>query len=201
MTRPQKLTCDDARQWLAQDDAPTIIDVRTPAEFGSDHLQGAINVPLDLVEKNPQQIADAIDGEVLLVCRTDNRAGQAARLLAPTLGARVHVLTGGMSGWSEKGGPVESGEGGAWAMDRQVRTTAGALALTGIVASTVAPKAKWLAGGIGAGLLYSGLSDSCAMAEVLDKMPWNRVDSTPTLESATAALRSGRSATACSVRA
>ena len=107
----------------------------------------------------------------------------------------MHVLTGGMNAWEQSGAPVNRRED-RWDLERQVRLVAGGLVATGVLTSTVAPKAKWLAGGIGAGLLYSGLSDSCAMAKVLDKMPWNRVDSTPTLESATAALRSSRSATA-----
>jgi len=37
------------------------------------------------------------------------------------------------------------------------------------------------AGAIGAGLTYSALSDSCAMASVLSKMPWNRVAPDPSL--------------------
>lgn len=186
MNQPTKITCEQARAWLAGDDAPTIVDVRTPAE----HLAGAVNIPLDLVQQHADEIGRAATGEALLVCRTDNRATQAANLLAPTLGERTHVLTGGMSGWAEKGGPVEQGESGTWAMDRQVRATAGALALAGVLASTVAPKAKWLAGGIGAGLLFSGVSDTCAMSTVLAKAPWN-THGAPTLAEATAALSKG----------
>ena len=76
-----------------------------------------------------------------------------------------------------------------WAMDRQVRATAGALVLTGILASTVVPRAKWLAGGIGAGLLYSGVSDTCAMANLLSRAPWNR-KGTPSLAQARRVLAS-----------
>lgn len=190
MNQPTKITCEQARAWLAGDDAPTIVDVRTPAEFAAEHLAGAVNIPLDLVQQHADEIGRAATGEVLLVCRTDNRATQAANLLAPTLGERTHVLTGGMSGWAEKDGPVEQGESGTWAMDRQVRATAGALALAGVLASTVAPKAKWLAGGIGAGLLFSGVSDTCAMSTVLAKAPWN-THGAPTLAEATAALAKG----------
>ncbi len=190
VNQPTKITCEQARAWLAGDDAPTIVDVRTPAEFAAEHLAGAVNIPLDLVQQHADEIGRAATGEVLLVCRTDNRATQAANLLAPTLGERTYVLTGGMSGWAEKGGPVEQGESGTWAMDRQVRATAGALALAAVLASTVAPKAKWLAGGIGAGLLFSGVSDTCAMSTVLAKAPWN-THGAPTLAEATAALSKG----------
>ncbi|WP_168582819.1 rhodanese-like domain-containing protein [Gephyromycinifex aptenodytis] len=189
MTQPKRITSEQARIWLTQADAPTIVDVRTPAEFAAEHLAGSVNIPLDLVQQHAEQIARAATGEVLLVCRTDNRATQAADLLAPNLGERIHVLVGGISSWAERGGEVTQGNGRTWAMDRQVRATAGALALTGVLASTVVPKAKWLAGGIGAGLLYSGASGTCAMASALAKAPWN-TRGTPSLAQATAALAS-----------
>ena len=62
-----------------------------------------------------------------------------------------------------------------WAMDRQVRMTAGSLVLLGFIGSKLAsPKLGYLSAGIGAGLVYSAASNSCAMASVLSKMPWNK---------------------------
>ncbi len=189
MNQPIRTTCEQARTWLDSDHAPTVVDVRTPAEFSAEHLPGSVNIPLDLIREHPAEIGRAAGGEVLLVCRTDNRAGQAAELLAPTLAERAHVLAGGTSGWAEHGGAMERGSSTVWAMDRQVRATAGALVLTGILASTVVPRAKWLAGGIGAGLLYSGVSDTCAMANLLSRAPWNR-KGTPSLAQARRVLAS-----------
>lgn len=191
MTRPTDLSVAEARAWLGDADAPVVLDVRTPAEFAGTHIDGALNVPVDLIERSAAEIGSQLEGEVLLVCRTDRRAHEAARLLAPTIGGRGHVLVGGMTDWDKAGLPVEQGEGGPWAMERQVRTVAGALALTGVLASTVAPKAKWLSGGIGAGLLFAGLSDTCGMSKVLEKMPWNQRDDAPTVESVTRELAQG----------
>lgn len=191
MIEPQKITYEQARARLAAADAPTIVDVRTPAEFATGHLAGSVNIPFDLVQQRPDEIARAVRGDALLVCRTDNRAARAAALLAPALRDRVSVVAGGMTGWAEKGGPVESGTGRTWAMERQVRATAGTLAFAAVAASTVAPKAKWIAGGVGVGLLYSGVSDTCAMANVLAKAPWNTAGA-PSLEQATRALAAGR---------
>ena len=58
-------------------------------------------------------------------------------------------------------------------MDRQVRLVAGSLALGGILASVAVPKAKWLSGGIGAGLTFSALTNTCTMGDMLGKLPYN----------------------------
>lgn len=60
-----------------------VIDVRTPAEFASGHLQDAVNI--DLYAANfKDQIADlALDPNqpVYLYCRSGNRSGTAAQIL------------------------------------------------------------------------------------------------------------------------
>jgi hypothetical protein len=61
-------------------------------------------------------------------------------------------------------------------MDRQVRFAAGLISLVAVVASVFVPKAKWLAGGVAGGLLYSAATNSCAMGSVLAKLPYNQVD-------------------------
>jgi hypothetical protein len=38
----------------------------------------------------------------------------------------------------------------------------------------VSPKLRAVAAGVGGGLAYSALSNTCAMANVLSKMPWNQ---------------------------
>lgn len=174
----EDITPAEASAWLAGGDSPTIVDVRTTAEYDHDHIAGAVNVPLPLVESHADAIAAALSGEVLLVCRADPRARRAATVLAGELGPRAHVLTGGMQAWQKAGLAVEEGAGGPWAMERQVRTTAGSIVLASILGSQKIPALKWVGAGIGAGLLYSGLSDTCGMAALLGKAPWNRGRST-----------------------
>jgi hypothetical protein len=48
------------------------------------------------------------------------------------------------------------------------------LVLTGVLLSLVNPNFVWLAGFIGAGLVFSGVTDTCTMGTILSKMPWNR---------------------------
>ena len=73
----------------------------------------------------------------------------------------------------------------------QVRLVAGSIVLTGILASTVVPQAKWLSAGIGAGLTGAALTNTCAMGALLSRMPHNRRHE-PTPEAVFAQLRGGR---------
>lgn len=152
-----------------------ILDVRTGGEFASIHIPGSYNVPLDTLAEHARDLAD-VAHPVVLVCQSGGRASQAHQRLTTAGKETLHILDGGMSAWQQAGGEVVRGDGGTWAMDRQVRLVAGGLALTGVLASLVVPQAKWLAGAIGAGLTFSAVSDTCAMAAVLGKLPYNQTD-------------------------
>jgi len=81
-----------------------------------------------------------------------------------------------MEAWDESGGDVVHGNTDRWAMDRQVRFVAGSLALASVAVSTVIPGAKWIAAGVAGGLTYSAATDTCAMAAMLGKLPYNQTD-------------------------
>ncbi|WP_405715769.1 DUF2892 domain-containing protein [Streptomyces xanthophaeus] len=60
-------------------------------------------------------------------------------------------------------------------MERQVRLTAGSLVLIGLtLGPLVHPAFQLLAAGIGAGFVFSALTDTCGMALVLGLLPFNR---------------------------
>ncbi|MGW6405429.1 YgaP family membrane protein, partial [Streptomyces sp. NPDC055134] len=61
-----------------------------------------------------------------------------------------------------------------WPMDRQVRLAAGSLVLAGVVAGLAWTPAHWLSGVVGAGLVFSGVTNTCGMAAALAKLPHNR---------------------------
>jgi adenylyltransferase/sulfurtransferase len=92
-----------------------MIDVREPAEVAEAAVPGAIHVPLGEIERDgPAALArrglDASNAEtVLLFCRSGNRSGIAARLLAPALGERLANVEGGMLAWAERGLPTRRG--------------------------------------------------------------------------------------------
>ena len=152
-----------------------ILDVRTGGEFETVHIPGSYNVPLDTLGEHVRDLAD-VEHPVVLVCQSGGRASQAHGKLTGAGKQSLHILEGGMSAWEESGGDVLRGETDRWAMDRQVRLVAGSLALAATVASTMVPGVKWIAGAVGAGLTYSAVSNTCAMAAVLGKLPYNQTD-------------------------
>lgn len=172
------------KQRIAEGDELTIIDVRTPAEFSSTHIPGSYNIPLQLLSENTRDLADRLGGNVVLVCRSGARAAQAQQRLAAVGVGNAGVLTGGISAFESAGGDVVRGTR-RWAMERQVRMAAGSLVLLGFLGSKlIDPRLGYLSAAIGGGLTFSALSNSCGMAAVLAKMPWNRTASDPTPEEA-----------------
>lgn len=172
-TMPARVDAETLREWLGRDDAPRLLDVRTPAEFGTAHIPGSYNVPLDLLKEHRDELRRHLDDDVVLVCRSGNRAGQAEALLAAAGMPNLHVLDGGVTAWEKADAPLRRGTE-KWALERQVRLVAGGLVLTGIVASLFFPKAKWLSGAIGGGLVGAAVTDSCLMGQMLSKLPYNR---------------------------
>lgn len=187
--RPATLDAAQVREWMAGPTDPRIVDVRTPGEFADVHIPGSYNVPLDLLEEHRRELAEHLDDDVVLVCRSGARACRAEGALAGVGLPNLHVLDGGITAWESAGGDVVRGEG-TWDLERQVRLVAGSIVLTGIVASTVVPQAKWLSAGIGAGLTGAALTDTCAMGMLLSKLPHNRRN-TPDPETVFAQLRDG----------
>lgn len=152
-----------------------ILDVRSGGEFATAHIPGSYNVPLDTLGEHVKDLAD-VEHPVVLVCQSGARATQARDRLATAGKDTLHILEDGMNGWESSGGEIARGDTQRWAMDRQVRLVAGTIAAAAVAASTVVPGAKWIAGGVGAGLAYSAASNTCAMAAVLARLPYNRTD-------------------------
>lgn len=183
MTGIATLSATELKDRIAKDDELSIIDVRSAAEFESAHIRGSYNVPLPLLSEHTRDLADRLQGHVVLVCQSGVRAEDARKRLAAVGLGTAAILTGGISAYEAAGGEVVRGVQ-RWAMDRQVRMTAGSLVLLGWVGSRlVTPRLAYLSAAVGAGLAYSALSNSCAMASVLSKMPWNRASANPALDS------------------
>ena len=154
---------------------PVIIDVRTPAEFAEMHLPKSSNLPLgDLKESAPRIHTLADHQPVLLVCRSGKRAAQAQEVLAGMGIANTQVMSGGILACLERGETVVQTGKKAMSLERQVRVVAGALVAVGSVAAVANPWFLILPAFVGTGLVFAGLTDTCAMGMALARMPWNR---------------------------
>lgn len=64
-----------------------------------------------------------------------------------------------------------------WSLERQVRLVAGAIVLVSILLSIAWPAARFVAGFVGAGLVFAAVSNTCMMGMLLAKLPYNRASS------------------------
>lgn len=150
-----------------------VIDVREFSEFNSERIADAQLMPLSNFEKHAADIDHT--KPVYLMCRSGNRARQAAEKLMNKGFTDIHVIEGGMTAWAGANLPVLIGESKVWSLERQVRFTAGLFVLTGVLlALLVHPLLVLISGFIGAGLMFSAATDTCAMGMLLARMPWNK---------------------------
>jgi rhodanese-related sulfurtransferase len=156
-----------------QDPAVHVIDVRTPGEFETGHIEGSYNVPLDLLGEHVSDLA-ALDHKVVLVCQSGARATKALEQLVAAGKSNLRLLEGGMSAWTASGNRVARTNATRWPMDRQVRLVAGSIVLASVTASVWFPPARFVGGFIGAGLTFSAVTNTCGMAMALAKLPYNR---------------------------
>jgi len=173
-TRPRSVSPQQlAQEWQAGASQSRLIDVRTPGEFETLRIDGAINIPLDRLNAAALAAIRA-DQTLYCICQTGTRSQFAAEKLR-ALGYVVVHVDGGTNAWQAAGLPVLQGERKTMDMERQVRIAAGSLVALGVLAGALLhPAGYLLAAAIGAGLVYSGISNTCTMALILAKMPWNR---------------------------
>ncbi|GDY13388.1 sulfurtransferase [Planctomycetota bacterium] len=158
-------------------EACLLIDVRTPGEFAAVHAVGVESMPLDRLD--PQAVrsrreAFGADCPVYVLCRSGGRATKAVEQLTAAGLTSCIVVAGGTDAWIAAGLPVERGRG-VISLERQVRIAAGSLVVIGVTLGlTVHPGAFALAGFVGAGLVFAGITDWCGMGLLMAKMPWNQ---------------------------
>ena len=159
-----------------QGDHVTLIDVRTPAEYGEVHVEGAHNIPLDRLE--PTAIAAlhvGKQGPIYFVCRSGGRSQKACEKMIAAGIPDVVSVEGGTSACEAAGLGVARSGRKVMSLERQVRIAAGAIVLAGaLLAQFVNPGFLWVSGFVGAGLIFAGLTDTCAMGMLIAKLPWNQ---------------------------
>ncbi len=150
-----------------------VVDVREFSEFNSARIAEAQLMPLSNFEKH----ADEIDHSkpVYLMCRSGNRAKQAAEKLAKRGFTDIHVVEGGMAAWASANLPIVNGESKVWSLERQVRFTAGAIVILGVMlGSIVSPYFYLISAFVGGWLMFSAATEWCGMGMMLARMPWNK---------------------------
>lgn len=86
------ISVDELDAWLGAND-PLILDVRDAFAFQKSHIDGAVNIPLEILSEQIEAIPT--DRPVLVYCTTGKKSHQATRLLLGARGGQVVNLSGG----------------------------------------------------------------------------------------------------------
>ncbi|MBD2356042.1 rhodanese-like domain-containing protein [Tolypothrix sp. FACHB-123] len=156
---------------LVEQKAVTLIDVREPAEYAGEHIPGATLVSLSNFD--PRKIPQ--DGSMVLYCRSGNRSAMAAQKLFSAGFATVTHLNGGIGAWKEAGYPTNINRKAPISLLRQVQIIAGSsILISTLLGAFVSPWFLLVSGFMGAGLIYSGITDTCILGMMVAKLPYNR---------------------------
>ena len=171
------ITPAELGQLMQRNDSIDLVDVRAPAEFRSVHVRCARSIPLDRIsaEAVREGRGPNASGPTYVLCKSGQRAKQGAeRLAAAGGGLDPVVIEGGTDACIAAGLEVVSGEG-SMSLERQVRIAAGGLVAVGtVLAAAVDPWFWVIPGFVGCGLVFAGVTDTCAMGMMLARLPWNR---------------------------
>jgi rhodanese-related sulfurtransferase len=174
-TLTDKLKLVDAatlKHWLDHDQV-LLIDVREKAEYAGEHIANSTLMPLSSF--NPQAVPTQSSKTIVLYCQSSNRSGQAAQKLFAAGIQEVTHLQGGLNAWKQAGYPTKINKNAPISLMRQVQIVAGSLVLTGtLLGAFISPWFLILSGFVGGGLLFAGITNTCALARLLSLLPYNQ---------------------------
>lgn len=172
---PKTISTNQLAELLREDPSLNLIDVRTPLEHSEVNLPEADLHPLD--QFDPRRVSEGVNNDepIYVLCRSGNRACKAIEELEAHGFENAVLVEGGIQAWEAENLPVVRG-GKVVSLERQVRIAAGALVVLGAVLGFATGSAYWhgLSAFVGAGLMFAGITDTCAMGMLMAKMPWNR---------------------------
>ncbi|MCA9027902.1 MAG: DUF2892 domain-containing protein [Planctomycetaceae bacterium] len=176
MSEAQVITVEQLAKCCGQNNLE-VIDVRTPLEFREVRVVMARNVPLDALDPHTlmQDRDESCCDTLYVICKSGARGAKAQQKLISAGFTNVVNVEGGTDAWVKAGLPVIRGKK-AISLERQVRIAAGAITCLGAMAAIITGNV-YLSGipaFVGAGLMFAGITDNCAMGMIVSKMPWNR---------------------------
>ncbi len=168
--------------WMRSGDT-VLVDVREDYEHAEERIDGAILRPLSRFDAESVR-REVGDRRAVFHCRSGKRSLDAARRFGSD-GRPTFHLAGGIEGWKAAGQPVvRPATAPRLPVMRQVQIAAGGLVALGVgLGVTVSPWFLALAGFVGCGLMFAGITGWCGMAKLLAGMPWNRSAASATAQS------------------
>ncbi|OGL48759.1 MAG: hypothetical protein A3C43_08725 [Candidatus Schekmanbacteria bacterium RIFCSPHIGHO2_02_FULL_38_11] len=183
----KKITAEDLINRTKRKEMIAILDVRSSSELSEVKTENAIHIPLNELPLRISELKN-IDGEIITLCRTGNRATIAAQALLQAGFSNVSLIEGGIIALEKSGYPLIKSKL-KWSIERQVRFLAGTIVLVFSLLALFIN--QWFALGslfIGGGLIFAGITNKCGMAALLLKLPYNKLDLPSQTEGGTCAM-------------
>ena len=86
-------------QAALKDSKAVLVDVRTPAEYAFEHVEGALLLPMAFFD--PRYLPEDKDKRLVLMCGSSARSEKMARKTLEAGAGRIAHLEGGFGGWKE----------------------------------------------------------------------------------------------------
>jgi rhodanese-related sulfurtransferase len=157
-----------------------VVDLRTPLECRGEALAGCRELPVqDLNGETFAQLSQDIDANasIYLLCQSGQRATIAVDKLKGKTARQLVIIEGGLNALKSAGANLISSDKKVIGLERQVRIAAGFLVLVGVLLGFSVNTAFFgLSGFVGAGLMFAGITNTCAMGMLIARMPWNQVN-------------------------
>ncbi len=100
------ITAEELNDRLERDGNVFLLDVREPEEFSSEHIQGAVNIPVHDLPSLMKELPEEFDKPIVSICLSGARSAYATMFLKVYGYTDVKNLDFGMAGWASKGFPV-----------------------------------------------------------------------------------------------
>ena len=97
---------EELKASLEREENIFLLDVRTPDEVSSGHIQGTINIPIHDLPNKMDELPQQFDRPIVTVCHVGERSAYATMFLRVFGYNDVKSLELGMFGWKNKGFPI-----------------------------------------------------------------------------------------------
>lgn len=94
-----KVDISSAKEIIAKDKDLLILDTRTQDEYDAGHIEGAILIPYNELERRIDEIDGFEDKPILVYCRTGNRSAVAVQILIDNGFNKIYHMNQGYSKW------------------------------------------------------------------------------------------------------
>lgn len=98
-----KISLISATELKKVNDQILLIDVRTPGEFASGHIENSINI--DYKADNFKELIGELDPnqEIYVYCKVGGRSGRSAKIMRDMGFKNIYDLKGGIIAWEKEG--------------------------------------------------------------------------------------------------